>query len=147
MGWFNDQILERRKNDNEALENAFVDVVSAVLGDRAATAARDERFIIKSAIDEVLKYYHIPSADVPEDIRDRDGQLEYLLRPWGVMRRRVELTEGWYKNAVGALLGTRADDGSTVALIPNKFFGYSFLDAATGKRIQLNRETEKLIAP
>ena len=88
MGWFNDQILERRKNDNEALENAFVDVVSAVLGDRAATAARDERFIIKSAIDEVLKYYHIPSADVPEDIRDRDGQLEYLLRPWGVMRRR-----------------------------------------------------------
>ena len=147
MGWFNDQILERRKNDNEALENAFVDVVSAVLGDRAATAARDERFIIKSAIDEVLKYYHIPSADVPEDIRDRDGQLEYLLRPWGVMRRRVELTEGWYKNAVGALLGTRADDGSTVALIPNRFFGYSFFDAASGKRVQLDRETEKLIAP
>ncbi len=147
MGWFNEQILERRKNDNEALESAFVDVVSAVLGDKAATAARDERFVIKSAIDEVLRYYHVPSGEVPGDIRDRDGQLEYLLRPWGIMRRRVELTEGWYKNCVGALLGTRADNGSTVALIPNKFFGYSFLDTDTGKRVKLNRETAKLIEP
>ena len=42
--------------------------------------------------------------DVFKDAK-KEEQLEYLLRPHGIMTRRVELTEGWYKDCAGPLLG------------------------------------------
>lgn len=41
------------------------------------------------------------------------------------------------KDAVGAMIGTRTDDGSAVALIPRGLFGYSFLDVTSGKKVKL----------
>jgi len=58
------------------------------------------------------------------------------------MRRTVNLEKGWYKDAVGAMIGTKKD-GTTVALIPNRFWGYSYYDAALRKNVRLNNTTEK----
>lgn len=72
-------------------------------------------------------------------------QLEYLMRPHGFMRRSVTLEKGWYHDAIGAMPGTRSDDGSIVALLPSGLSGYTFMDSATGKRVKLNKSTDALI--
>ena len=112
--------------------------VSAALGDGGQTA--------KDAIHEILKYYGVKPQELPESLRDLNEQLEYLMRPSGIMRRTVILEKGWYKDAVGAMLGTRTDDGSVVALIPTGLSGYSFLDSSTGKRVKVSRKNEELIS-
>ena len=145
MGWFNDQIHERRIKDDEALGNAFSDVVSAVLGRKAAPSNNDERRIVQDAVADILDYFHLSAGEIPENVTKKDEQLEYLLRPHGIMTRRVELTEGWYKDSVGPLLGVRADDGSAVALIPGKLGGYFFTDSASGKRLKVNKKTASMI--
>ena len=71
--------------------------------------------------------------------------LEYLLRPSGFMRRTVELENGWYRDAIGAMLGTRKDDGSVVALIPTGINGYSFYDRKLGKTVRINRKNQDMI--
>ena len=58
MGWFDNQIDERRKSDQELLENSFDKIAGVVLGQRTAEKIHDERIITKNAIDEILKYYH-----------------------------------------------------------------------------------------
>ena len=47
-------------------------------------------------------------------------QLEYLMRPYGIMRRTVYLEKGWYKDAIGAMLGVMKETGKIVALLPEK---------------------------
>ena len=146
MGWFNDQITERKNSDADALNNAFGNIAAAVLGRAPNSTGSSSQEQVQNALDEILKYYHAGKAEFPESMTDFDRQLEYVLHPRGIMYRSVTLSKGWYKNCVGALLARRTDDDSLVALIPNRFFGYSFFDAATGKRIQLNKKTEELLA-
>ena len=98
MGWFESQIEQRRKNDDQLLEDSFVRIAGVVLGQRTAEKIGDARIITKSAIDEILKYYHFKPAEIPDGIREEE-QLDYCLRPHGLMRRTVELTEGWYRDA------------------------------------------------
>lgn len=94
MGWFDEQIRARKKND-DAFAEAFANMASAITGKKGA-ALNSDRAATKSAIDEILKYYHVKSREIPESITDRNEQLEYLMRPYGIMRRTVKLEGTWY---------------------------------------------------
>ncbi|MBO6164255.1 MAG: NHLP bacteriocin export ABC transporter permease/ATPase subunit [Lachnospiraceae bacterium] len=145
MGWFENQIQDRRDADQQLLEDSFIRIAGVVMGEQSAHRIGDGRFITKNAIDEILKYYHYKPSELPESITDPDEQLDYCLRPHGVMYRSVELKPGWYKDAYGPMLAFLKEGGTPVALLPGAIRGYSFRDAATGKIIHLNAETEKLL--
>ena len=146
MGWFDEQIRQRKDNDQEVFEESIFRVASAVLGNQRAGLLRDERFITKEAIDDILKYYHYKPVEIPDSVRDPDEQLEFCLRPHGVMWRSVTLEEGWYKDSYGPMLAFRKEDGVPVALLPNPFLGYRFSDPKTGEKKKLNRATAEQFA-
>lgn len=118
MGWFDEQIRERIRQDDEAFQGAMAGMADVVMGEKLARALADERVQTSDAIVEILKYYHIKGREFPDDIRDLNGKLEFQLRPHGMMRRTVQLEGAWYRDAIGAMLAVRRDDGSAVALIP-----------------------------
>ena len=142
MGWFNEQIKERKISDNNAFEASFDNITASVLGKKMSSALNDSRIITKNAIDAILKFYHVPSREVPEELEDMNEQLEYLMRPYGIMRRSVILESGWYKDAIGAMLGIRKDNGTVVALIPSGFSGYEYFDLESGKYIKVKKSNE-----
>lgn len=144
MGWFDEQIRQRKENDNSVFEDSFVNIAGSILGKKVTDALKNESQLTKNAIDEILKYYHVKSQDVPEKMKDVNEQLEFLMRPYGIMRRTVKLEKDWYKDAIGAMLGIRKSDGSVVALIPKRLNQYTFLDNETGKRIRVNKKTAEL---
>lgn len=146
MGWFDEQIRQRMQADQEVFEDSFVEVAGAVLGDRTATQMQDDRLVTKEALDEIMKYYHYKAVEVPEEITTAAEQLEYALRPLGLMTRNVELTEGWYKNAYGPMLGVLAESGAPVALLPKGLSGYYYRDPATGQRVNVNRRTAQALS-
>ena len=141
MGWFDEQIRQRKLSDQEIFEDSLFRMASAVLGKQRAGVLDDERIIAKAAIDEILKYYHCKVAEIPDEIRDLDEQLEYCLRPHGLMRRSVKLEKGWYKDAFGPMLAFRKEDGTAVALLPKAFPGYYYRDPVSGERVEINRKT------
>lgn len=145
MGWFDEQIRQRKENDEQVFTDSFVNMASAVMGAKLSAALKDERTITQNAIEEILKFYHVKSREVPDSIKDRSEQLEYLLRPYGIMRRTVYLKENWYQDAVGAMLGVLREDGRVVALIPTGLSGYSYFDYETGKRKKINRKNAHLL--
>ncbi len=141
MGWFDEQIRQRKLSDQELFEDSLFRMASAVLGKQRAGALDDKRIIAKAAIDEILKYYRCKIVEVPDEIRDLDEQLEYCLRPHGLMRRVVKLEKGWFKDAFGPMLAFRKEDGAAVALLPKAFPGYYYHDPVSGERIEINRRT------
>lgn len=144
MGWFDEQIRQRKQNDDDVFADAFVNMASAVLGSKVTGNLSDGSAAAKSAIDEILKYYHVKSREVPDNIKDTNEQLEYLMRPYGIMRRTVRLEKGWYRDAVGAMLGVMKESGRVVALIPAGFSGYCYIDTDSGKKIKINRRNQRL---
>lgn len=141
MGWFENQIEERRTADQQLLEDSFVKVAGVVLGQRSAEKISDARIVTKNAIDEILKAYHYKPVVPPESIQNVNAQLDYCLQYYGLMRRSVELTEGWYKDAYGPILGFLGKEKHPVALLPGRFHGYYYTDPVTKKRVHLNKHT------
>ena len=122
MSWFQEQLKYRKAKDNENFADALGSIASAVLGEKLA-GMLDDRQIAISAKEEITKYY---------------GTENLISRP-------VKLTPGWYKHASGAMQASFSEDGTAVALIPGKFSGYTYFDYKTGKRVKVNRKTEKLL--
>ena len=100
--------------------------------------------VAQNAINEVLKFYHLKSRKIPDSLTEKKEQLEYLMRPYGIMYRTVRLEKGWYKDAAGAMLGTLKKSGKSVALIPGKISGYSYFDTETGKRKKIGKKEQDL---
>ena len=144
MGWFDEQIKLRKENDDNAFADSFVNMAGAVMGKRVSAALKDDRVVTKDAIDEIMKFYHVKSREVPDSITDMNEQLEYLMRPYGIARRTVILEKGWYKDAIGAMLTIRKDDNSVVALIPGSISGYVYYDINTNKYLKVNKKNEEL---
>jgi hypothetical protein len=136
MGWFDEQIKQRLRQDNAAFEEAFLNMAGIVMGKDSVAIMEDDIHRTRNAIEEILKYYGVKAQEIPDNIIDINEQLEYLMRPSGIMRRRVELKGKWYEHASGAFLAFRHDK-SAVALIPKGISGYSFLDEKLGKRVRV----------
>lgn len=144
MGWFDEQIKQRKQNDDAILEEAFVGIADAVLGSKRLLAYSDDDVKAEDAIQEILQYYKIKKREVPASVKGLNDKLEYLLRPNGIMRRNVALTKGWYKDSIGALLGYRKDEKSVVAFIPKGMKGYVYYDTNAGKWVKITSKNEGL---
>lgn len=140
MGWFDEQIRQRKIRDEAALSEALMDIIGAVEDKKVFYIPEDSRKAIKNEIDKILRYYHVKSRELPDSVKKTEDQLEYLFRPHGIMRRTVILKGNWYQNAVGPLLARRVSDESIVALLPGKRSGYWFTDAALGKPVKVTAD-------
>ena len=143
MSWFDDQLRIRKEADDSGLENSIDSIARAVMGG-TLLAALDKTEQAKSVAEAILKYYHLRAAELPENgqLKNLEDQLEFMLRPHGVLYRHVELEKGWYRNASGPMVGWLKKDGTPVVLLPSGFAGYAYRDPETGKRIRLNRRSE-----
>lgn len=144
MGWFEEQIKQREELDRRMFEDSFFHAAEAVLGKKTVSEMSDERIITKQAAEDILKYYHLKSPDLPDRVRDAEEQLELMLRPHGIMYRNIELEEGWYKDSYGPVLAYLKEDKTAAALLPKKIAGYYYIDRKTGKKIALNSKTADL---
>ena len=138
MGWFDEQLRQRTEADDEAFSEACAGMAGVVMGPRVLAAFTDDAKKAHAALVEILRYYHVKPQEVPDNIREVNDQLEFLMRPSGIMRRDVKLKGAWYQDSIGALLGSRKSDGSPVAFLPHGLSGYEYTDPDTGKKARLD---------
>ncbi len=146
MGWFDEQLQERENRDNEIFENSFMKLADSILGNGYSSAYLSKREINKSAVDEILSYYHVKSVKVPDSLKSADEIMEYIFEPVGIMIRKVRLERGWRKDAFGAMLTTLKGNDMAVALIPSPLYGYTYKDPETGKIYRVTAQNEDLLS-
>ena len=140
MSWFDEQIKLRKQQDDEVFSQSFENIVNSVVGKKEKTNQFDINY---DAITTILRSYGFKSkVVVPKEITDFNEQLEYLGLPFGVMYRRITLSQGWYKDCVGSLLGFLKEDDTPVALLSD---GFSYKFEYKGKVIRVNKKNAKLL--
>ena len=133
---YDDQLKKRRDYDAEMLDTAFCDLASILDPKLSRRSSRSE---VRGAIAQILNILGVDIPDVPESITDLNMQLQYMLRPSGTMRRRVELTGNWWQDATGCMLGSTVE-GDVVVIRQGRFSGYQYEDKL-GKVIRINKKT------
>ena len=149
-GWFDDQIKARIKSDEDSFTGAFNDISEAVTGRRIFDEIKDNEIAnAGDAIEEIARWFDL-NGEISSKGEIREGEtleerLETVFGAQGIMRREVNLREGWYKDASGVYLGM-TNEGKYVALTPD-YHGYSYKDYVTGKRVRINSSTAKDLKP
>lgn len=138
MGWFDEQIKQRIKNDDEQFEAAFARMAGIVM-DEDELAIQNEKAAADDAVKQILAYYHARVRDVPENVTGLVDRMEYLLRPAGIMWRSIRLTPGWSQDAVGPML-VQNKEGGFDALIPRESRGYWHIDGSRHKVTAKNED-------
>lgn len=146
MGWFGEQVKQRKQFDDKNFESAFLDVAGAILGHKLSDEIKQKE-IAKNAIQDILKYYHFDFSNIeqiPDSVNTLEEEINYCLRPYGIMHREVKLDNKWYTKSFGPLIGRFKNSEKVVAFIPGAIKGYHFIDPDTGKKQPLNSKTEAL---
>ena len=75
MGWFEEQLEERKQKDNELFENAFQELSSVVMPSAGKKKMEDDIEASKNAIEEILHYLRVKIVEVPREITGLNDQL------------------------------------------------------------------------
>ena len=129
----NKERLQMKKSKDDAF---YREAIRDLLDVLKISTPREEAET-KQAIFQILNHFGASVPEIPKNIKNLGEQLEYILRPSGMMKRAIELNGSWWKDGTGAILAHKKD-GDVVALIPNKFSGYHYIDKS-GKKIRLKK--------
>ena len=140
MDQFTEQVIQRLRQDEKDMTEALMDMADSLNGhqrfhDQAASIEEVQR-----EIETICRYYHVYFPEETPETKDINELIDYIVRPSGIMRRRILLQEKWWKNGDGALLAVRKDNGRITALLPGKMGGYSMRSEETGEYIRVTRK-------
>ena len=129
MGWFSDQIKQRKENNQKAFENSFMDL--AGLNDSEAKINRDN-FIVS----QLTKYFDYPDINLPQGLNTLEEKVEYTMKVTGILARKIELTGTWSIENRDPLLVFTKNNKIPILMIPKGSSGYYSVSFATGKRFR-----------
>ncbi len=139
MGWFDEQIRQRKQSDQDIFEDSIFNMAESIVGRKGAKTIDDRRFVSKKAVEEIIKFFGFKPKGEMEDLKDS-------IKSLGIMYRKVELKGQWYKDAYGPMLGYVGEDKSPVALIPDSAGRYSYYDYREKKKVRVNTTSAKEIS-
>ena len=139
MSIFGEQFLARRNRDQIDLDNALQDVYEAVTGRESIRYSINSDEQVRKELERICFYLGVRAdQDVPE-YNDLEDMLDYITRPFAIMRRHILLTHHWWKNGDGPLLVSKKDSDELLALIPGRLGGYYYTDFRSNKKIKIDR--------
>ena len=132
---FESQLDMRSRLDDELVEKAYSGLVSS-MGGSGFREIRGDKF--DQAVAICLEYLGAKAGIVPDSCTSPEERMTYLLRPGGIMRRKISLKANWYKQFIGPVLG-KLKSGEAVAILPGFFGGGYFINPSTGRKQYINR--------
>ena len=118
---FDDQINKRRERETALLREVFGDTAKDMgfKVDRGSTQNSGNH-----VLNMLLEYLKVTDYVLDDDgFMTPDEQLERILRPIGIMQRRIQLDGAWWKMTVGPKLG-QDKEGNMLLFLPAKgYFG------------------------
>ncbi len=138
MGWFDEQVRQRKRIDEELFQGAYENISRKISGKRESDGTR--KGSIRSAIDDVFDYYHYNKVEIPSNIEDPIEQIEYATGTVGLMKAGIKLGGSWFTDCFGPIICFFKEDNLPIALFPRGFASYYYYDPASGKKVKVRKK-------
>ncbi len=142
MGWFDEQIRQRKRRDEELFKDSYDNISRKVLGEKVENGR--DRLNLKSAIDEIFYYYSYPKVEIPLSIKDPLEQIEYAVNSVGMMKANITLGTKWYTDCFGPIICFFKDNDAPIALFPMSFARYYYYDPVSGKKVVVTKKNQAM---
>ena len=129
MGWFADQIKQRKEQNQKTFEQSFKTL--AGINDSIESASRDD-FIIS----QLTKYFKYPDINLPQGLNTLSDKLDYTLKNVGVIAKKIELTGTWNLDYREPILVFTKDDNIPILMLPKGTRGHYSVSFTTGKKFR-----------
>jgi len=141
MGYYGKQLNTRRETDNRSVrenEHLLANAVSSLrtpVEDHVHSQEDDLQQIEQIAAFFRLEvpFYQTGDESLPELI-------DLILRPTGIMKRRVRLDGPWWKNSDAPMLLIYRGQERVLSVFPDTFRGYYYRDSQTGGKIRIKKQ-------
>ena len=145
MTLFEEQLKRRIRNDELSETENIRALARAAEGKPGASYA--EMTSAEETIRQTVGICRSLGIAVPEKIRKSGSlseQIDIILQPSGAAKRKVELSDRWWKYTDGPMLARFREDGKAIALFPGRFRGYCYFDPSDGKKIRITERNKDL---
>ena len=144
MGWFDEQIENRTRQERRLLDDSFQKLQLIVTGRRSGEYFA-EGADVNDALETLLKYFGVRGKEIPDRLRSFDEKLDYLLTSSDIMYREVELEPGWHKDAMGPMIASLEESGAVITVLRNSAGAYTYRDPVSGRKVRVTASEEKKI--
>ena len=132
MGWFADQIKQRRKNDEEAFEKSFSSLIGIGINNQNDFSEQEikDNFVIG----QILSYFNYQLIDVPSKITSFMDKVNYVVRSYDILYRKIQLKDTWMLDNRSPILAFTKVSKTPVVLLPKGNSLYYYINYQTGKK-------------
>lgn len=143
---FDDRVEYRKKREKMLLNDSFQGISKAVVQHTIGEGLFEENGrSMKDAVSQLLVYFDVKEKELPSKLESLEERLDYLLASTGIFYREVRLEGEWYKDAMGAMIGSMKADGAVISILPGPYGGFVYVDPHTGRKKRINKkEAEKI---
>ena len=148
MGIYGEQLKERRQQDMLSVKKNKRFLGNTVSGrgvppDESLPSGQDDLW----QIERVAEYFGLETAAPEQPDRALPEQIDWMLHSTGIMKRRVLLDGPWYRDGDAPLLVTCSSGGGkrVLALFPDIFRGYYYIDTQTNRKIRITGKNQDRI--
>lgn len=138
MNWVGSQIKQRLDNDNNEMSDSYVELAQAVTPSKQLEYKGKNR-LAKIAVEKVLAYFNVESQADTYKAASFSEIIDQTSQQYGFLHRTVKLSDKWYKDASGVMIGIIERSDTPVALIPSALSGYRYYDSTRRKYIRVTK--------
>ena len=145
MSLFGEQLQARAAAQRKKMERNLLVLDDTVMGrtDRYYEADTASQETIRQ-IELILRYFKLEIPEKPPEHENIIEQIDAVLQPSGAMKRRVTLSDGWWKEGDGPLLVAVKEEGRVLALLPGRLGGYYYFDPKAGGHVKITGHNKDL---
>lgn len=144
MSGFGEQIQNRIRNDLNQVSDALTQVADAIDGQGRFRAHETSTQLLEAEVRRICHYFGLNLPDNTTVEGSVNDMIDRLVRPLGIMRRRVALQGDWWKNGDGPLLAVIKENSEMCALIPGSLTGYYYYDRRDERYVRVNASNKDM---
>lgn len=135
MGWFEEQVKERKKLDEKTFEASFMSLAGLHVDNPQNLSQEElrENYVIK----QILSRFRLPTIDIPPRIKKFEDKLNYSLRESDVRYQKIELNDSYVNDTNSPILIFTLVNNIPVLLFPIGNKSYYYINYRTGKKVTI----------
>ncbi|MBR6274896.1 MAG: ATP-binding cassette domain-containing protein [Lachnospiraceae bacterium] len=144
MNLYGENLKEIQNYEEAILKDALATLNEEISGQYKSTLSQDSSDKLCPVIDQLLEVMGIRKKWLPKKKLSFKDQLEYQLRPYGLMYRFSKPEGEWYKKDEGPMIA-ELNDGRLV-LLRRHTYTYYYIDPDSRKKIFINPKTRDTVS-